>query len=263
MAAKYDRIAADLRRRIQSGEFTQGQRLRSETDLMGDYRVSLNTLRRALDLLESEGLIEKRQGTGNFVREARHRIRRTTDRYQWEKDRTLLSDEERRATGAVEMDTGLPREEVAFSATYDSIEADESMARAFGVPAGERLLKRTYRTWKRSEKAPLGVGTTYLLHDLIAANPDLLDAKNEPWPGGTQHQLLTVGIELDRIVDEVSARPPTAEESEALDIGPGISVLEVRKISIDTLSRVVEIADLVWPGDRLQLVYSTPLRRWS
>ncbi len=40
---------------------------------------------------------------------------------------------------------------------------------------------------------------SWLVYDLVASNPDLLDPSNEPWPGGTQHQLSTVGIELARI----------------------------------------------------------------
>ena len=87
MATKYDRIAADIRRKIRAGECQPGTQLRSETALMEDYRVSLPTMRRALDLLEAEGLIEKRHGIGNFVRTRRQLVRRTAERYQWEKDR--------------------------------------------------------------------------------------------------------------------------------------------------------------------------------
>src|SRR4051794_38689352 len=108
MAAKYDSIAGDLRRRVQLGEWAPGERLpNEEPDLTTEYKVSLNTLRRALDLLAAEGLIDKRQGIGNFVRPPRQRMRRTPERYHWEKSRVPLPESERRTTGATEQDTGL------------------------------------------------------------------------------------------------------------------------------------------------------------
>jgi GntR family transcriptional regulator len=262
MATKYDRIASDLRRQIQTGDLAPGARMPAETTLKDEYDVSLLTMRRALDVLEMEGLIEKRHGLGNFVRAPRRRLRRTTDRYQWEKDRALLSEEERRSTGATEHDTGLAFDELRFAAQYSSTEADTELADAFGVPVGTPLLRRSYRTRSYDEDAPLTITTSYLRRDLIEGNPDLLSDANEPWPGGTPHQLRTVGIELDRIVDEVTARPPTRDEADALGIEAGVSLIVLRKTSIDTTNRVVEVANVLMAGDRTELVYTTRLKRY-
>jgi len=98
---------------------------------------------------------------------------------------------------------------------------------------------------------------------MFAANPDLRKADNEPWPGGTQHQLSTVGIEVDRIIEEFTTRPPQPEEAELLGIGPGISILLLRKTLIDINDRVVEYSEVVMPGDRTVMVYTTHLKRWS
>jgi GntR family transcriptional regulator len=262
MATKYDRIASDLRRQIQTGDLAAGDRMPAETALKDEYDVSLLTMRRALDVLEMEGLIEKRHGRGNYVRAPRRRVRRTTDRYQWEKDRALLSDEERRGTGAMERDTGLTFDDLQFAAQYSSMEANADLAEAFAVPIGTPLLRRSYRTRSREEKTPLSLAVSYLVRDLIADNPDLLSADNEPWPGGTPHQLYTVGIEVDRIIDEVTARPPSPDEAEALGIEAGVSLIALRKTSIDTTSRVVEVADVLMAGDRTELVYTTNLKRY-
>jgi len=97
---------------------------------------------------------------------------------------------------------------------------------------------------------------------MAAANPELLDANNEPWPGGTHHQLRTIGIEIDRIVDEITARPPQGDEIERLGIRHGVAVLVLRKTSIDTTGRVVEVSDVTMPGDRTVMVYETQLERW-
>jgi len=97
---------------------------------------------------------------------------------------------------------------------------------------------------------------------VVASNPDLLDETTEPWPGGTQHQLKTIGIELDRIVDEIRARPPMPEEAEALDIEPGVSVFVLTKVSVDTGDRVVELSEIIMPADRTELLYTIRLKRW-
>ncbi|MFC6019249.1 UTRA domain-containing protein [Plantactinospora solaniradicis] len=189
--------------------------------------------------------------------------RRNSERYQWEKDRVRLDEAERRRTGGTERDTGLSTHDLDFHAEYARIEADEDLASAFGVPAGTPLLRRAYRTSRRGEAVPLSASRSYLPYELVARNPDLLDPENEPWPGGTQHQLHTVGVELARVEDQIRARPSSSDEATMLGIDPGVSVLTLRKISVDVTGRVVEVADAVFPGDQTELVYATNLKRWT
>ncbi|GGZ10194.1 GntR family transcriptional regulator [Streptomyces poonensis] len=262
MAKAYERIADDLRQRIRAGEWGPGERLPAETKLAEDFRKSLPTLRQALGVLQAEGLIEKQHGRGNVVRKARRPVTRTNERHQWEKDRARQTLEERQQTGATERDTGLTISDLVFSAEFKEIEADEDLAEAFGVPVGTRLLERVYRTRYREEDSPFNVSRSRLLYETAAANPDLLDPDNEPWPGGTQNQLHTVGIEVDRVVERVTARPPTFEETEELELTAGVAVMVLRKTSIDTDGRVVEVADVTLPGDRTVLEFTTPLVRW-
>jgi GntR family transcriptional regulator len=64
---RYRAIADDLRRRIDSGEFGAGRLLPSEATLSTEYEASRITVRRALELLRAEGLVDARQGFGWFV----------------------------------------------------------------------------------------------------------------------------------------------------------------------------------------------------
>jgi GntR family transcriptional regulator len=48
-----------------------------------------------------------------------------------------------------------------------------------------------------------------------------------------------------------------------LEIGAGTSVIVLRKTSIETNDRVVEISDVVMPGDRTVVEYTTRLTRWE
>ncbi|MFI1091839.1 GntR family transcriptional regulator [Streptomyces sp. NPDC020917] len=262
MAKSYERIADDLRDRIRAGELAPGDRLPTETVLVERYGKSLPTLRQALGLLQAEGLIEKQHGRGNFVRRPRTPVQRTNVRHQWEKDRAREPEPQRKKTGATEHDTGLEVDDLVFQASYGLVEAGEELAQIFDVPVGTVMVERTYRTRYDAEDYPFSLVDSYLVRDVVATNPDLLDASNEPWPGGTQSQLHTIGIELDRIEERVLARPPSVEEAEELGLPPGTSLIILGKTSYDTTGRVVEHSFVRLPGDRTVMTFVTPLERW-
>jgi GntR family transcriptional regulator len=170
--------------------------------------------------------------------------------------------EERQMTGATEYDTGLDMPDLDFRASYSTVEASPELAVVFGVPEGTALLRRDYWTSSRAENSPLNIVRSYLVRDVAARNPELLDEDKEPWPGGTMSQLYTLGIEIDRIVDEITARPPTPDEADLLEIEPGVSVLVLRKTSIDTTGKVAEYSEVILPGDRAEIAHTTTLERW-
>jgi GntR family transcriptional regulator len=262
MAVAYEQIADELREAIRAGRLKPGDRLPAETQLAETYRRSVPTIREALRLLRDEGLVEKQHGRGNFVRRPRTKVLRTNARHQWEKDRARDPEDNRAQTGATEHDTGLTVDDLVFHAAYSEIEAGPETAEAMGVAEGTPLVRRTYRIRYAAENAPFNLVTSYLVRAMVAPNPDLLDETIEPWPGGTQNQLHTVGIELDRIEEHVTARPPTPEEAEELDLPHGTAVMILRKTSYDTSNRVVEMSDITLPGDRTEILFTTPLERW-
>ena len=63
----YQQIAGMLRRDIASGQFVPGQPLTPERQLAKQLGVSVVTLRKALRLLTDEGMLRRRQGSGNYV----------------------------------------------------------------------------------------------------------------------------------------------------------------------------------------------------
>ena len=64
---RYREIAESLRARVDGGEFPSGRLLPSESDLSISFGASRVTVRRALELLRDEGLLDARQGVGWFV----------------------------------------------------------------------------------------------------------------------------------------------------------------------------------------------------
>lgn len=66
---KYQRIADELRARIESGEYPPGSMLPSKAALIGHYHVALNTIDRAVEVLRKQGFAEPVQGVGTFARQ--------------------------------------------------------------------------------------------------------------------------------------------------------------------------------------------------
>ncbi len=66
----YQQIKKTIQRRIASGDWTAGQKLPSENDLVAALDVSRMTINRALRELAQEGLIKRVHGLGSFVAEA-------------------------------------------------------------------------------------------------------------------------------------------------------------------------------------------------
>lgn len=63
---KWEQIADELRARIESGEYTDRQRL-SEVQLEAEFAVARVTMRKAMAALRTEGLIVTTIGMGSFV----------------------------------------------------------------------------------------------------------------------------------------------------------------------------------------------------
>ena len=69
MAPKYQMVADSLRTDILDGVYQKRMLLPTEQLLCQQFQVSRQTVRQALALLVSEGLIERRQGSGSHIRD--------------------------------------------------------------------------------------------------------------------------------------------------------------------------------------------------
>lgn len=66
-AAKYKQLVKQLRSQIQSGTYPPGSKLPSENQLTVNFKVSRQTVRQALGILEQDGLVVRRRGSGTYV----------------------------------------------------------------------------------------------------------------------------------------------------------------------------------------------------
>ena len=66
----YRQISEYLHRGITAGRWLPGDRLPIEAELAANLGVAVGTLRKALAQLEKDGLLERRQGSGTYVKRA-------------------------------------------------------------------------------------------------------------------------------------------------------------------------------------------------
>ncbi len=73
----YSQVVNIVKRNLSAGTLTAGEMLPSETELCRAFNVSRSTIRQAIGILESEGLVVRKQGRGTFV--AAPKVRRRTE----------------------------------------------------------------------------------------------------------------------------------------------------------------------------------------
>lgn len=64
----YHRLRDEMLERITRGEWRPDQAIPTEAELTRIYGVAIGTVRKAVDMLVAEGLVERSQGRGTFVR---------------------------------------------------------------------------------------------------------------------------------------------------------------------------------------------------
>jgi GntR family transcriptional regulator len=65
---KYEEIVAELTRDIKDGEFKSGDKLPSMSELREEFEASYGSIRTAIIILKTQGLVEGKHGVGVFVK---------------------------------------------------------------------------------------------------------------------------------------------------------------------------------------------------
>ncbi|MDT0568850.1 GntR family transcriptional regulator [Streptomyces sp. DSM 3412] len=229
---EYLRIAADLRRRISSGEYGPGDQIPTLPALCREYGVSDTTIRNALRLLAGEGLIETRARAGTRVRPRPPVHRMAADRY-------------RAKPGA--KSTPFTRDQGIGWSEYRLDKRFEELAALFECEVGERLLARHFVFHDNDQ--PTQMSTSYVRWSDVEGTP-VADPISEPWPGGTRAQMASLGIRVTRITESFTAGMPTELEAATLRVGAGVPVLRYTRRHIADTGRIVEVAHpIVRRGD--------------
>ncbi|GAA0950120.1 GntR family transcriptional regulator [Nonomuraea longicatena] len=247
----YVRIAADLRRRITSGELAPGTRLPARQHLATEYQAAEGVVREATQLLLREGLLTSRPGAGTFVR---NRPQRRSLVRSWFRERQAGSPfaqqmEEQGRSGRWEYSSYTMR-------------APEGVRERLGLdePDGDRhdVMCTVYEFSTHDEDGPWMLSTSWEPLSLTKGTP-IAFPEGGPSAGlGVTHRMAAIGIQVDAWDEEVWARPAAPDEAQRLRIGAGAIVMIVER-SYFAGDTVVETCDIVVPAETTKLVYNGPV----
>ncbi len=235
---KYGQLVYALQQRIESGEFAPGSLLPSEHQLSREYQVSRPTVVRALQILRQQGWIDPQQGKGTFVK---GRPSSTEDRRQ--RGREVLERDEATVSGRL-VHAGLAP-------------APERIAAQLGVESGSEVLLR--RRVVTEGRTPTELTSAWFPAEFAAGTA--LDSP-EPLPEGIRRHVQTrKGVRIDRVVERITARMPTEDETALLKLAKRtpVSVLSLVITAYDPDGRPVEVVEVVLPSDRHELEDTYPL----
>lgn len=204
---KYYQVAAQLRHKISVGEFRQADQLPTEERLMQMFGVSRGTVRKALGVLLSEGVVESRQGLGTFVKTAVH----TTNHF------SLISfNDEMHRQGRTPTTRLLKNEQLL---------ADANLADRLQIQPGGPV--RHIERLRLADGEPVAHEHRYFAESLC---PGLAIADLE---GQSIHWLLTeqFQIPLVKVVHVVERRPLSVEQAGVLGTAVNTIAFQVDRLS--------------------------------
>jgi len=234
-----------LRDQLTGREWPAGFRMPSEPDLAKVHQVSRVTVRRALETLENEGLIERRAGQGTFVKDV-------------PAARMIKAD----LSNVFAHLASMGQTTAVRLLSFQYIEAPPPVSEALKLPERSRV-QQSVRV-RLFEDEPFSHLTTYV-PEQIGLNYSESDLASTP--------LLTLlersGLSVARASQTIRSAVATPEIANALTVEIGTPLLEVRRAVFDTDGKGVEYLRSLYRPDRyefqLELVRSgaDDKRRWD
>jgi len=224
---RYRAIADELRQRVESGELAAGALLPSESELSGAYDVSRVTVRKALDSLRDEGLVDSRQGFGWFV--ATDPVRQSLGR--------LGTIEEQLA----ELGVGSERRVVGFRFTA----APPRVRQVLGV---DTVLE--VRRVNHADGQPFARVTVWCRED-VGARLSRADVESSPF-----YEL--VDVPIGGAVQTIGAAAASREDADLLAVPVGSPVLRCERVTRGVDGRALLVSEHVFPGHRTEFVVDLP-----
>ncbi|MFI0737918.1 GntR family transcriptional regulator [Streptomyces sp. NPDC021100] len=233
---RYQAIVDELRHRIRSGTYRIGERLPSEEALAAAFDVGRPTLRDALEVLQAEGLLKRRHGSGTYVTRPRPPIRYSPG------DHTEQAD-----TAAQRV--------VRTTLSATNIKASAELSVLLGVSPGSSVAK--YRYLNREGETPHSVAHVYVPQSVAYRDLREIQVVRSPWGEDVRQLLVKAGVQVEASAQRLTARLATTEEANLLQITIRTPVLSIERVSTDATGRVVEAAHLVLRGERSEAMFTT------
>ena len=226
----YRQIYLTIKNNIERGKYRHDKPLPSEFALAEQFGVSRVTLRRTLDLLEKEGLINRQPGLGTFLNGKDQRLRCNSsisnlfDTIRTSKDRYKVKVFENR------------------------IARTPSFLTNNNPSFGETSLQ--IRRVSRLKRDPVHISTQYFPTDLLKR----LSQENLASSAVLLH-LREAGIETARTDLVIAATLADIDSAKQLEIQPGMPLITTKRLSIDNDGNPLEFLDALTRPDQYEYVF--------
>ncbi|MFD4922051.1 GntR family transcriptional regulator [Streptomyces goshikiensis] len=245
----YLRIADALRQRIADHEWTVGDRLPSRAQIAGECGVGENVVRRAQELLISQGVLEGRAGSGTYVAEPRRRVRVV---------RSSAREQPGGSPFRADMQA-LGKQGQWESRTEAKVPAPAEIAARLGMSVGDLCVRTVYEFL--ADARPVQLSTSWEPYELTAGTLVVLP-EGGPHAGiGVVNRMAEIGVTVSHAVEQPEPRHATAEEASLLGIQKAALVTHIRRTYYSDEGRPVETADIVIPAALCEIVYEIPVNR--
>ncbi|HIS42555.1 MAG TPA: GntR family transcriptional regulator [Candidatus Limiplasma pullicola] len=202
----YVRVYNTLRSRILDGDYALGDLLPPEPELEKQFLVSRTTVRKAVELLSREGLVEAKQGRGTRVLD-----------YHTTQNINVVSS----------LSETLERKgcKVYCKNMYiDTVPASARVANELHIQAGDPVI--LIQRLQIADDLPIAIFKNYLIPDLVPGIQSyagkfsrLYDFLEEQY-----------GLLIDGARDRISARSATFEEASMLDVPVGTALIYLVRV---------------------------------
>ncbi|MFJ4896982.1 GntR family transcriptional regulator [Streptomyces sp. NPDC088727] len=247
--APYLRIADELRRRIAEHVWEPGDRLPSRAQIGQEYGVGENVVRRAQELLISQGLLEGRAGSGTYVAEPRERVRMVRSSAREQPDGSPFR-ADMKAVG---------RQSDWESRSDVKVPAPADIAARLGIAEGDLCVRTVYEFLANGR--PVQLSTSWEPYELTVGTLVVLPEGGPHAGVGVVNRMAAIGITVGHAVEQPEPRGATAEEASLLGIQNGAYVTHIRRTYYSDQGRPVETADIVVPVAHCEIVYEIPVNR--
>lgn len=243
---KARRLYLLLREQILQGEVAIDARLPSEPALAQEHGVSRVTVRRALDKLASDGMIERRPGSGTFVSgSGKTRM-------------PVVADFSNVLTHLVEMGRKTGVRLISFA----YVNATPAMAEELRLDPGERL-QRSVRV-RLIDGQPFSYLVTHV-PERIGMSYSEADLASTP----LLELLERSGLVAERATQTIGATLAGPEAADALDLDIGAALLSMTRVVFEPSGRGIEHLQALYRPDRysfhmdLERTGADGARRWT
>jgi GntR family transcriptional regulator len=226
----YVQIAEGFLDRIESGELAPGDRLPPERELSDLLSVNRMTVRRALRMLEGQGLLIRRQGAGTYVAEPKI---------------------ERQASQLFPFTRGMEQRGYKPGIrliTFEKRPAETSIAQKLGIAVAAPVF-RAYRLRTLNQEA-------VMLEDFTVPASIFPDFDRHDLSNRSLYEIFAKEYNLVISQAHQSLEPVIASEYEAhlLGVDAGAPMMLERRLAFDEYHRPVEYSKDLYRGDRFRFI---------